>query len=524
MRPLLPEWTITRQAKRPRRQSGARVFVVDDEPQIRELLASALKREGYQVTTFADGHDALADLKSVAADILITDLRMPTISGLDLIRSAKEIRPELGSILITAFASTETAVQALRFGADDYLTKPFALDDLRRVVQRVLNTGRMARDEQAAVKRARSEADTLRKRSRKVEADLRQVREDLSLSQDELERRVRDLDFIRELTGLLAREDRLDRMLHTTTRILSTRFQAHVTRIELDLGDGVRTAECQSTVSSMPMLKAMSAALLHRACLVENGLTKDTVLGHGAPLQALAAVVRLSDQPVGGVTMLRTLPSEEDDSSDDFLLSLVPQALSVALEGQVNRRAAEHNALGVAERIIEALEGRGSLFTGHSNRVAKLAGSISKHMGLSPRLQRVIEMAARLHDVGEVGIPDGMLQREGPLSADEQAVIRMHPVIGAQILAPFGEAAAFVRHHHERPDGRGYPDRLRDGQIPIGAGVIGVAEAYDAMVSPRPYRRSRSRREALAEVDRLSGTQFMCEAADALLALPRDQL
>ena len=135
--------------------------------------------------------------------------------------------------------------------------------------------------------------------------------------------------------------------------------------------------------------------------------------------------------------------------------------------------------------------------------------------------QRVV--AVRI-DAGEVGIPDDFLKREGPLDEGEQAVIRMHPIIGAQILEPFGEAAAFVRHHHERPDGRGYPDRLREDQIPIGAAVIGVAEAYDAMTSPRPYRKSRTRREALAEIDRLSGTQFVVAAADALLALPREQL
>ncbi|MDJ0521281.1 MAG: response regulator [Planctomycetota bacterium] len=524
MRPLLPEWTQTRRVAADRRETGPVVFVVDDEPQIRELLASALKREGYRVTTFDDGRRALEELEHADVELLITDLRMPGISGLDLIRAAKGIRAGMGAILITAFASTETAVQALRFGADDYLTKPFGLDDLRKVVTRVLTSGRMARDEQAAVRRARSEADSLRKRSREVEADLKQVREDLSLSRRALEHRVRDLEFIRELTTLLAREERLDRMLHTTTRILSSRFQAHVTRIELDLGDGVRTAEFQQSAAPTPMLKAMSSALLHQAVQLREGLTKDTVLGHGAPLQALAAVVRLSDQPVGGLTMLRPLPSEDDEETDDFLLSLVPQALGVAVEGQVNRRAAERSALGVAERIIEALEERGSLFSGHSRRVARIAGNVSERMGLSPRLQSVIQVAARLHDVGEVGIPETVLQREGPLSDDEQAVIRMHPVIGAQILEPFGEAAAFVRHHHERPDGRGYPDRLRDHQIPVGAGVIAVAEAYDAMTSTRPYRRSRSKREALAEIDRLSGTQFTVEAADALLALPRDRL
>ncbi len=105
--------------------------------------------------------------------------------------------------------------------------------------------------------------------------------------------------------------------------------------------------------------------------------------------------------------------------------------------------------------------------------------------------------------------------------------MKTHPEIGAQIIERLkflNEAAGIVKSHHERPDGRGYPDRLRDHQIPIGAGVVAVAEAYDAMVSPRPYRHSRSRREALREVREKSGTQFTVEAADALLSLPGDRL
>lgn len=524
MQPLLPAWTGSRTPAPAPAVPAARILVVDDEPQIRELLASALRRERYQVAVHDDARQALRDLERRPADVLITDLRMPGMNGLELIQAAKDLRASLGSILITAFASTETAVQALRYGADDYLTKPFGLDDLRKVVKRVLTAGRMARDEQAAVRRVRSEADNLRKRSRKAEEDLERARADLNLSRRELQHRVRDLEFIGELSGLLAREDDVHRMLQTTARILTHRFQAYVARIELDLGDGVATAEYERTRAPMPVLKAMGPALLNRARMMREGLMKDVVLGYGEPLEALAVVVRLSDQPVGGVTMLRAVPAEAEEQADTFLLSLVPQALSVALEGQVNRRAAERNALGVAQRIVSALESRGSLFQGHSRRVTRLAGAVADEMGLSPRLKQVIEMAARLHDVGEVGIPEGVMQREGPLSEAERSMVRLHPVLGAQMLEPFGEAASFVRHHHERPDGRGYPDRLREEQIPIGAGVIGVAEAYDAMVSTRPYRHSRSRREALNEIRALRGVQFVTPAADALLALPAEQL
>ena len=524
MRPLLPAWTWTRNDAHRSADRRARICVVDDEPQIRELLASALRREGYEVETYDDGRKALLDMESSTVDVLITDLRMPAMNGLDLIQAAKNLLPDLASILITAFASTETAVEALRSGADDYLTKPFRLEDLRKVVTRVIDAGRMARDEQAAVQRARTENDALREQSTQIAADLQRTRADLSVSRRALEERVQDLEFMHQFTEVLAREEDLDRMLQTTARILSGRFAADVTRIELDLGEGVRIAEHQPTPTVMPILKGISSTLLQHACLQPDGIMRDAVLGYGQPLEALAVVLRLAGSPVGGLTMLRRESRDLEAAGDLSLLALVPQALSVALEGQANRRAAERNALGVAERIIEALENRGSLFAGHSQRVARLASSMCGQMGLSARLTRVVELAARLHDVGEVGVPDTVLLREGPLDEGERSIIRLTPVIGAQILAPFGEAAAFVRHHHERPDGLGYPDRLREGQIPLGASIIGVAEAYDAMTSSRPYRPSMSRREALAEVNRGSGTQFVMEAADALLSLPREQL
>ena len=95
---------------------------------------------------------------------------------------------------------------------------------------------------------------------------------------------------------------------------------------------------------------------------------------------------------------------------------------------------------------------------------------MARRLGLSPRLQEVIAVAARLHDVGEVGVPDAVLTHDGPLSDVERALLRRHPALGAAILAPLGEAAHFVRHHKERPDGQGYPDGLHEGQIPLERG------------------------------------------------------
>jgi response regulator RpfG family c-di-GMP phosphodiesterase len=496
------------------------LLVVDDEPQIRELLAQALRREGYRVTTEADGRRALAVVQAEEVQVLLTDLRMPGITGLDLIRSAKQIRPDLGSVLLTAYASTETAVQALRFGADDYLPKPFRLEDLRAVVGRVLAARRMARDQRDASVRAHDEAEHLRRSERRARIDLERARADLDLSRHALQRRVRDLEFVRELTALLALEEEPRRVLETTASILAARFGARVVRLEADLGDGVVVAERHQGAGSLGALRALGTDLLRRAQRAPDGVQADLVLGDGLPQEAMAAVLRLDGRPSGGLTLVREALHGADDGEDRGLLALVPQALSVALEAAAGRQAARRSALQVATGILDALEQRGALPPGHSRRVAELAGRMCRQLETSERFAEVVTLAARLHDVGEVGLPEAALTREGPLTEGEREMLRLHPVVGARILAPFGEAAAYVRHHHERPDGRGYPDGLPQERIPLGAAIVGVAEAYDAMTSPRPWRAARTRGEALEEVERLRGAQFVPEAADALLALP----
>ena len=196
---------------------------------------------------------------------------------------------------------------------------------------------------------------------------------------------------------------------------------------------------------------------------------------------------------------------------------MIARALKPALEAERHRRRAEANAVDVAVAMLEALESRGSVRRGHAQRVAELATRAAARLGLSARERRDVATAARLHDIGEVGVPEELLVRAGPLSPSEVDVVRAHAVLGARLLEPLGAAATLVRHHHERADGDGYPDGLREDRIPIGAAVIGVAEAYDAMTHARPYSRTLSSSEARREILRLRGAQFVPPAADAVL-------
>lgn len=168
-------------------------------------------------------------------------------------------------------------------------------------------------------------------------------------------------------------------------------------------------------------------------------------------------------------------------------------------------------------RLAAELETRVPGSAGHSRRVGIYAAGTAKRMGLSPAQVARVRRAAELHDIGKVETPVEIANRPGPLSAEEHAVVRRHADLGGWIVAGLGdpELAAIVRHHHERPDGGGYPDGLAGEEIPLGARIVAVADTFDAVASGRPYRPARRVREALALLDAEAGAQLDPDAVEA---------
>jgi HD-GYP domain-containing protein (c-di-GMP phosphodiesterase class II) len=143
--------------------------------------------------------------------------------------------------------------------------------------------------------------------------------------------------------------------------------------------------------------------------------------------------------------------------------------------------------------------------------VAGYAAAIGRRLGWSGGQLALLRMAAMLHDVGKVGIPDSILRKSGPLTDDELEQMQLAPVSGAELVGRvegLGPIVPWIYHAHEHVDGTGYPDRLSGDAIPLASRIIAVADAFDAMTSNRPYRVAMSRDEALAELQRCSGTQF----------------
>ncbi len=169
--------------------------------------------------------------------------------------------------------------------------------------------------------------------------------------------------------------------------------------------------------------------------------------------------------------------------------------------------------------ISRALEERDQT-QGHGARVAALADPVAQRLGWGPGRIATLRFGAALHDIGKVAIRREVLGKPGPLTLEERAEIRAHPRAGATLVLPLRSAwhaLPYVLFHHERWDGAGYPTGLRGGAIPLEARLLAVADAFDAMTSPRPYRQALSAEHALDEVCRCAGSQFDPQLAEAFL-------
>jgi putative nucleotidyltransferase with HDIG domain len=161
--------------------------------------------------------------------------------------------------------------------------------------------------------------------------------------------------------------------------------------------------------------------------------------------------------------------------------------------------------------LSDTIDARDPNSRGHSLRVARYALATGREIGFSPQRLDRLEIAALLHDVGKLGVEAFILAKPASLDELEMTAVRYHPLLGVRILESvrqLRDVIPFIRHHHERFDGGGYPDRLAGDEIPLEARILAVADAYEAMTSNRPYRKARSPREAIEEIRRGTGSQF----------------
>lgn len=195
-----------------------------------------------------------------------------------------------------------------------------------------------------------------------------------------------------------------------------------------------------------------------------------------------------------------------------------------ALERQVARQTGKvrRTFLHAIDSLVRALEERDAYTAGHSRRVRRYAVALADAVGLNAKDRRRLSLAAKLHDIGKVAIPDAVLNKEGPLTEAETRIIQAHPTTGERILAPVVRVPAVlaaIRHHHERIDGKGYPAGLRGPQVPMLARFVAVPDTFDALTTSRAYRAALPLAEALRILADAAGSQLDADLVAAFLPL-----
>ena len=201
--------------------------------------------------------------------------------------------------------------------------------------------------------------------------------------------------------------------------------------------------------------------------------------------------------------------------------SIGDQAASAVRRAQLFAEL-ERTYLQTVLALANAVEAKDTYTADHAKRLAEMALAVGRELGMTARELEDLRYGAILHDIGKIGVPDAILLKPAKLDAEEWRHMRQHPVIGARILAPvprLAGAARLVRHHHERYDGKGYPDGLRGDAIPLGARILTVVDSYSAILDERVYKAARSHEDAVAELRRCAGTQFDPRVVETLLRL-----
>lgn len=237
--------------------------------------------------------------------------------------------------------------------------------------------------------------------------------------------------------------------------------------------------------------------------------------GVGIPISAAHQIV--------GILFVSTRLPREITLYETRLLTTLAEIFGNAMHRMNLHESLEAAYVETALALANAIDARDTYTARHSDRLAEMAVALAEEMGVTEEERHVIRLAARLHDIGKIGVPDTVLRKPGELTEEEWALMRRHPLIGAEILKPVRQlqnVTPIVRHHQEHFDGTGYPEGLRGEEIPLGARILAVVDAYSAMIDDRAYRKGRPPPQAVNELERHAGTQFDPDVVAAFMRTP----
>ena len=517
-----------RPATEPAAKGKRRILVVDDDRRVIDLLQISLTQNGYQVNTALTGEEGLELVRRDAPDLIILDLRLPKKTGFEVcatLKSSKETA-HIPVVMVSASAEVDARLQGLMHGADDYLTKPFSPKELLIKVRRIFE--RIEKNELLSTK------------NRELETEVARNREDLLVRNKELRFQVYSLETLMELTHQL--NSTLDLEATLNTLVLSVMGQLRVNsaclfltderedpkRLEISTVKGIREEHVRSI--SFPYGGAFSRALLPldgeevqpvRLSRLEHDPDVESEVGalFAAGLTLVCPVV-MKQRLSAILAVGEKVSGQEFQAADLEMLRVLSESAGMAIENARLFKDLQESYVSTVRLLVSRIEEKDPYTHGHTERVAAYSVAIAKAMGFPAEEVQRIQFGAFLHDIGKVHTEDAVLHKPGALTDEEWRLVKMHPVRGALMVkgVRFLERVTdMIRHHHERVDGRGYPDGLVGDQISTAAKIVNVADAFDAMTTDRPYRVGLTVEQAVHQMTEKAGSQFAAEIVEVFV-------
>lgn len=481
-----------------------RVLIVDDDPIVRDVLYDILSNVGgYRADLAFDGIDALEKLKRQEYDVVFTDLTMPRMNGMDFLKETIRTIPGIPVVVITGFSSIDNAVNAMREGAKDFITKPFRIDTVLTVASKILGEGRL-----------------LHKISHNNDAENM-----VGKLNSELFKNLHEIGILQsisnEIDGIFSNREIYEKLVEMVSRLFMVKeasfgiVENGEIKIEAGIGTTARTISISKTILERVISSKSYCIALPGEINPHDG-TSLTCPFFSIPLT-------MNDEVFG---ILSISQKADGTTFTDYEISLAltfAKKAALRIENNALYEVFYGNLINTLKSLVISIEARDTYTRNHSERVADYALQVAEVMNLSNDDKEIIRFGGYLHDIGKIGVRDTILLKPSMLTDDEFREIRLHPVIGDNIIKPikfFPKERELIRHHHERFDGKGYPDGLAGERIPVVVRIMNVVDTFDAMTTSRPYRTARTHEYAVEELQRCSNSQFDGEIVNAFLQTP----
>lgn len=489
-------------------EEALRVLVVEDDPSLGQLVQLVLSRQACEVELVRTGEAALAALRSSRFEAIATDISLPDMSGIEIIAQARDLCPRAGILAVTGFIDVDTAVAAMKAGADDFLGKPFSIEMFWHLLNKAVDSRKQRlAAEQAEAYRELAYTDALLgcPNRRYLDEFLAEAVQQASRTRKPLTVAYFDIDNFKLLNDYIGHErgDALLRRFAAELRAI-VRDPAVFGRFGGDEFVGVFPGMGAATVSQL--ITRLRARVAKMEIAGESGIRLPTRVSCGV------ATFREGQSP-------RDLVAEAEQQM--YLDKSVAQSLVGGLDAGSTEPEVKLASLRALRNLVKAIDRRDSYTRFHSDHATQLAISLGRELAIPKEDLWALSLGGPIHDLGKIVVPDEILRKPGPLTREERRAMEEHPVMGAAITAAVTDyemVVDLVRHHHERFDGSGYPGGLRGTEIREATRIFSLADAYSAMTTDRPYRKGLTPEQAIEEIARGRGTQFDPDLADAFIA------